>query len=435
MVKKRFFSGIVAIVLLMSCFFANNVFAYNEFFSGNDVLFYDPSAAEAEADCVETEAGSGSGGPLGVTGESHVHKTEPAKTNRDIVAKALAEHKFKGNGDKPLNAVQLAAILGNLEIEAHFNPDEGFAGGVPKASVVGIVQWGVKFDRYDKIQDPKNSLDNQIAAIKRELDNEYLDDVQNFWEITSSKDIDEATFLIARNFEVCYIGKDPGPKRWTSYEASVAEIQAYNWRAQAAREIYNLYGSWATGEGKVYNGECNPMGLKSGGMNEAQAKSFMGLYRALQPANWKTAWNGVNPVTPYKINAYMGDENLAYGPLANCVAFSQYFINRYTTKTTGVLNGKDFAGLLISSGFTHGGSTPRVYSVFSRPSAKDPTGPGHTGVVLSIDEENDSIITGEAHYGQPLEDAKEYKRSLTKFKGSNYTYAYTDDFLKLEELQ
>lgn len=429
--SKKLYLSVLTVFLLSCCFFVNNVSAYNEFFSGNDVLFYDPSEAEAEAECVETEAGSGPGGPLLVTGDSYVHKTEPAKTNRDIVAKALAAHNFKGNGDKPLNAVQLAAILGNLEIEAHFNPDAGFVGGVPTDPVVGIVQWATKYSRYTDIAEPRNRLDNQIAAIINELDgDEYRNGVQDFWEITSSSDIDKATFLIARNFEQCWIIGAKGPVYWEDYETSVRQIQAYHWRAQAAREIYNSYGSYATGEGKVYDDECNPMGLKSGGMSMAEATAFMEEYRSLQPADYKTQWAGKKVVTPYNVHV----TGCVGGPLANCSAFTYYFINRYTTRAgLGAADGKAYVGHLISYGFTKGGNIPRLYSVFSRQSGGD--GHGHTGIVLGIDEENGTMIVGEAGCGEPLSWAQAREKPLSEWKdGTNYSYAYTDDFLKMGDL-
>lgn len=428
---KKLFLSLLAVFLLGCCFLVNNVSAYNDFFSNNDVLFYDPSEAEAEADCVETEAGAGPGGLLSVGSGSRVHLNGPAKTNRDIVAKALAAHNFKGNGGKPLNAVQLAAILGNLEIEAHFDPDAGFLSGVPKDPVVGIAQWATAYTRYTDIAEPRNSLDNQIAAIINELDgDEYRNGVQDFWEITSSNDIDKATFLIARNYEKCWIIGDKGPVYWENYETSVRQIQAYDGRAQSAREIYNMYGSLATGEGRVYDDECNPMGLKSGGMNMTQATAFMAEYRSLQPADWKTAWAGKTVVTPYNVHV----TGCVGGSLANCSAFTHYFINRYTTRANlGAKDGKDYVGHLIKYGFTDGGSAPRIYSVFSRQSGGD--GHGHTGIVLGIDEENDTMIVGEAGCGQLLSYAGAHSKKLSEWKSStNYSYAYTDDFLKMDEL-
>lgn len=166
--------------------------------------------------------------------------------------------------------------------------------------------------------------------------------------------------------------------------------------------------------------------LISGGMTLEKAQPFMNIYKNLTTDKWKTG-----TATEYDIDG----TTCAESSLANCVAFSQYFINRYTTKK--IINpgdGKSVVSNLLALGFTDGGHTPKAYAVFSQ-SATDAEHPwGHTGVVLGIDINNGTITIGEAACGEGLDWIKARSYSLSQFNAENYTYAYTDDFLKGSDL-
>jgi len=150
----------------------------------------------------------------------------------------------------------------------------------------------------------------------------------------------------------------------------------------------------------------------------------MAEYRNLQPKSWPRGTAG----TPYAING----TGCSGGPLANCVAFSQYFINRYTTKKyVHTSDGRGVVKDLLGMGFTDGGHTPKAYAIFSRNSGTY----GHTGVVLGIDTANNSILIGEASCGDPLSQVDAHVYKLSKFSSGDYTYAYTDGLLKGGVLQ
>lgn len=133
-------------------------------------------------------------------------------------------------------------------------------------------------------------------------------------------------------------------------------------------------------------------GLVSGGMNKEQADAFMKEYIDLQAQYANT------PAGTYVSEYDLYTTNCApSGALGNCVAFSQYFVNRYSVYYSQhhwihTVNGVDVVNTLlsqsISNGFTDGGSTPKPYAIFSYNN--------HTGVVLGMDEANDYIIIGEA---------------------------------------
>lgn len=179
-------------------------------------------------------------------------------------------------------------------------------------------------------------------------------------------------------------------------------------------------------KGNIYNGggtgncdACSGIGggIVSGGMTMEEAEEFMTEYRNLPSSEW----------TKYGLSGY----DCLDGPVANCVSFSKYFINKYTTvHVDGVGNGGDVVNNLISTyGFEDGGTTPQVYAVFSTAGGSTMCGAtlcGHTGVVLGIDEANDKIIIGEAGCSASNSWTGAHEYSLSAYSSGAYIYAYTN---------
>ncbi|MBR3263629.1 hypothetical protein IKF94_00070 [Candidatus Saccharibacteria bacterium] len=124
----------------------------------------------------------------------------------------------------------------------------------------------------------------------------------------------------------------------------------------------------------------------------------------------------------------------AGGPLNNCVAFTQWFIAKYTTAgNIGLPDGKDVVRTLAAGPYGFGSvqNEPRPYAVFSRQS--DSTGGtskwGHTGIVLGVDEEKDKIIIGESGCGANLDWTGAHEYSLSDYRTSDFSYVYTDEIL------
>ncbi len=108
--------------------------------------------------------------------------------------------------------------------------------------------------------------------------------------------------------------------------------------------------------------------------------------------------------------------------LENCPAFVAYFITKYVPGVDlggGLPNGGDVANYLINNhGFEDLGGTPAVYSIFS-------TG-NHTGVVLGINTEADTIIIGEAGCGMPYSWTMAHQYKLSERTGTGHKYAYRE---------
>ena len=141
------------------------------------------------------------------------------------------------------------------------------------------------------------------------------------------------------------------------------------------------------------------------GMSFAQAQSFVTSYKSLQGY-----YKSVRAYTYGNAKHYqIYNAGCPGGALANCVAMSQYFVNRYTTvpdwKRT--VTASSVASTLASTYKWSKGSKPKAYSIFS--------GRGHTGVVLGINA-NGSMIIAEAACGYYSKGIKVRQLTLDQLK-------------------
>lgn len=207
------------------------------------------------------------------------------------------------------------------------------------------------------------------------------------------------------------------------------------WSDTATTTSFGAFVAYTALGGSTSGGECSDGGLIAGGMNLEQAREFMGIYKDLQDEyrDCRTSY-----CSPWRVQ-YIPACGTAY---SNCVGFSQYFINRYTSVGNslspdgssggvgGLPNGKDVVSHLLnafSSQFTNGGTTPRAYAIFSTTAQ---SGQNHTGVVLGIDIGKGTVITGEAGCGN-YNFTGVYEHTITEMSNGNYIFAYTDSIIKL----
>jgi hypothetical protein len=193
-------------------------------------------------------------------------------------------------------------------------------------------------------------------------------------------------------------------------------------RQKSAETIFSMNGT-GTGGGTNTTTSCGG-NLVAGGMALQAAKEFMDSYS-----------NGSDSVN------YIGGaaQGCTGGPLSNCVSFSVYFINKYTTlqgfgagTTPG--NGSTLvANIVARNPGVPTGHSPRPYAIFSVASGKDDCDGvpcGHTGVILGVDTANGKVIVGEAACSSPASWDGAHVYPLSQFENDAYTYAYTDSYLK-----
>lgn len=187
-------------------------------------------------------------------------------------------------------------------------------------------------------------------------------------------------------------------------------------RADSAKKIMEMGGA---GSGATTS--CGGS-LSAGGMNLDQAKDFMEKqYKANVEESRK----------------YLGGagQDCPGGPLANCVSFSTWFINKYTNLKGFDSGAPGNGGTVVSNIVARNpdvksGHSPRPYAIFSTYTSGSEF--GHTGVVLGVDTQRGKVIIGEAGCGSNLGmdwiTAREY--DLSTWDSDKYTYAYTDGLLK-----
>lgn len=130
------------------------------------------------------------------------------------------------------------------------------------------------------------------------------------------------------------------------------------------------------------SGSTSLAGLVDGGLTKEQADALVAQYNAEGHSWLMDRYHGGGP----------GRCNGNY--VENCVSFSVYFVNRYTTFDQYPFgHGRDTAGSIARMSDRETTDTPTAYSVFSH---RNSSSYGHTGVVLAV--EGDSILIGEAGY-------------------------------------
>ena len=191
-------------------------------------------------------------------------------------------------------------------------------------------------------------------------------------------------------------------------------------------------------------------GLKEGGMSYDEAVTFMTKYR--NEASKKLKGNyGLGQQNGTVIgDGFVNDAGCKDGALNNCSAFTQWFINNYTTigPNFGSTSGSKYTDLLISEGgFEDGGQVPQVYAVFSCgcgdgagdaciSSVTGKSYNNHTGIILGIDKEKGLVYTGEAGCSAGFDDSWPgvFTRKLddmTNTGENGYKYAYPGNKIKL----
>ena len=190
------------------------------------------------------------------------------------------------------------------------------------------------------------------------------------------------------------------------------DARVFRWKKQKGGSSCDVCGNNTTSE----------FGLKEGGMTVEEAKKWLQPYHDAAVGKYLYYRGDIQFQ-----GAHIHDADCAHGVMNNCVALSQWFVNKYTTIGPSWNNTTDGVGLvdrLVSKkGFKHG-TEPRPYAIFSN---REWSPAGHTGVIMGVDKEKEKVVVAEASCSYAYEPrVKEY--SFSDIKG--WEYAYTDDLLK-----
>jgi hypothetical protein len=398
-----------------------------EFYSSNDILFYNPCATTCST-------GAGGGTVSSVRGKNNGEKI------------------FNYWVDAGFSPQQSAGITGSMQHEGGFSPfrqeeSQSWPGGGwgiaqftagQREAATAFVKAEIGealFNEYYKDQYGNAVLESSgfiPSGVPPEVNDKFLLSELNYlldhikslepnnvrrdaYKRDFNQTVDSSTTL--HDYLKSLVQAGDAATAWTylyEYPANIKSTATV--RASSAADILKLYS----------NGTSASCGgnLVAGGMNLDQAKKFMDDYNK-NPDNVKYI-GGAGP-------------NCPGGPLSNCVSFSVYFVNKYTNikgmgTGTSPGNGSTVAANIISRNPNiQNGHSPRPYAIFSTPSGSQMCGNvkcGHTGVILGVDTEKEVVIVGEAGCGNPKswDTAREYP--LADFDNGNYTYVYTDGLLK-----
>ena len=184
--KHSFRYIVAAVALTLSVISPLRAFAYDQaFYSGNDILFYDPNAKSCSTS-VNTALGASSGIKL--------DQNDPK----------LKQIFTLLTGSGQFNAVQAAAIMGNMQAESGFNSDAKESNGIG----YGLVQWS--FGRRTNLENEAKAEGVAVSDVAFQIKflvGEYTKTYKSVLASTAfatGTDVSAATGAWMNGFEVPY---------------------------------------------------------------------------------------------------------------------------------------------------------------------------------------------------------------------------------------
>ncbi len=303
----------------------------------------------------------------------------------------------------------IAGILGNWSQESGIDPTsvQNFPSGTyamtaEKASAaqntdngIGLGQW--TFGRNTLLRQYAKSKGVDWFTIKAQL--AFMADGDNPGDVTVFKDMLKtsqgsprtAALHFHENWERSTDGAAGLTARGDNAEMWFGKMSGWSVDSSIVGDVKDIVGGIIENIVNGINtilGNCTSNGgssvsLKDGGMTQEEAQALVDLF---------------NKEGDKFLDDRYGDQG---GPgscgsnhAENCVSFSTYFVNKYTTfQTYPAGDGKETAYTIAGETGKQLSSTPTAYSVGSGPGS----GPaGHTLVVLGV--QGDKVILGEAGY-------------------------------------
>ncbi|MFZ1250271.1 MAG: phage tail tip lysozyme [Candidatus Microsaccharimonas sp.] len=387
------------------------------YYSTNDVLFYNACDDGAQTSCTTGIGTLDSPAPNTLSGESNPEKV----WNYFIV--------------RGLTPIAAAGAMGNMEQESSlFDPwagEHSSTGNLDKGKLntgFGIIQWtntggdttGRRYGVMKYLEDNGVKLD---ASDPSQNDNALLYELNYLWDVeygekTWQEQVNAET-KIEGDPSISYNDDNTGNGSAMVFhklvERSGDSTKGKQERIDSAKGFLERFGN-SGGAGS----DCS---IGQGGLTLQQAQKLMTYYKDIDT----TATSFVSDVT-------CAGETARERTLANCVAFSQYFTNKFTSYQGVSGSGIDIVTLMAAA--NSGGKTgkePQPFSVFSR--SDESTEKGHTGIVLGIHD--GKAVLGEASCGLGNAGIRAYEVPLESIKNDprNFNFFYLGNKLDSSKLR
>lgn len=366
-----------------------------QFYSGNDILFYNPCEQGAST-CSESGGTISASAPSQLSGSSNAEKVW---------------NYFIGRGLTPVAA---AGAMGNIEQESSFNPliQEGNGIGF------GLIQWS--FERRTNLDRAAASAGVSFANRPENNDPALLFQLNYLWD----GEYGEATWQAPTNAETTVEG-DPS----VSYEAD----NTGNGSALVFHKLVERSGDGTAGKQEridsarafleQFGGSANGCTVGEGGMTLQQAESLMDYYANRDPDSERLArFNAKSNGAAARCDGATLKEQV----LANCTAFVRYFTNKFTTYNDAAGNGGEKVDALAGTNpGARTGTSPQVFSIFQTSADSTNSSVGHTAIILGI--HGDTAVIGEASCGAGYVGIRAYERPVSQITGGDYKYFYMED--------
>lgn len=371
-----------------------------DFYSSNDIIFYNPCEDGGGTSCTTGLGTLDAPAPNALSGESNAEKV----WNYFIV--------------RGLTPVAAAGAMGNIEQESSFNPlIQEHSSGIG----FGLIQWS--FDRRTKLESAAAAAGvslapnaNSDAALLFELnwlwDGEY--GAQQWQTQVNAETKVEGDPSI--DYSADNTGNGSAMVFHKFVERSGDGTAGKQERIDSAKGFLEKFGN-SGGAGA----NCS---VGQGGLTLDQANKLMTYYRDTDGDALSLIFTGPD--------AHCSGSTEREQLLANCVAFSMYFTNKFSSyKGVSTSGGNVVSGMTAQNADGKTGSEPQPFSVFSR-SSSDPN--GHTGIVLGIHD--GKAVIGEAACGYGNAGIRAYEVSVDELKSDprGYTFFYLGDKMKTDVL-
>lgn len=390
-----------------------------DFYSSNDIIFYNPCEDGGGTSCTAGLGTLDAPAPNALSGESNAEKV----WNYFIV--------------RGLTPVAAAGAMGNMEQESSgFDPwagEHGSTGNLDKGRLntgFGIIQWtntggdstGRRYKVMKYLEDNGVTLD---ASDSSQNDKALLYELNFLWDVEYGKQNWQqqvnAETKVEGDPSRGYLNDDNAGNGSAMVfhalvERSGDDAGGKQERIDSAKMFLERFGNnGSTG------GNCS---VGQGGLTLEQAQKLMTYYRDTDEDALKLIFTGPDALCSGSTER----EQL----LANCVAFSMYFTNKFTSyKGVSTSGGNVVTRMTSDNAGGKTGTEPQPFSVFSR-SSSDPN--GHTGIILGIHD--GKAVIGEAACGYGNAGIRAYEVSVDELKSDprGYTYFYLGDKMKTDVL-